>query len=330
VLSATLTRLDGPAAVETCSVNEPVPGPHEVLISVQAAGVAFPDLLQTRGEYQIRHELPFVLGGEVAGILISAPQGSGFHPGERVVAYCGHGGFAEQVAVDANMVFPLPENLDLAQGAALPMNLLTAHFALLRRGRLQPGETVLVHGSSGGVGLAAVQLAAARGAHVIAVASTEAKRAAAARAGAHVVLGVDGFLEASREATDGRGVDLVLDPVGGDRFTDSLRALASEGRVLVVGFAGGGIPTVRVNRLLLGNTAVIGAGWGALVTQQPGFAAAQWGDILPDLTAGRLTPVITGSYPLTAAGEAVAALALREVIGKLVITMPGYRPSHNR
>ncbi|MEJ2870607.1 NADPH:quinone oxidoreductase family protein [Actinomycetospora sp. OC33-EN08] len=314
-----VSKLEGPDAIEVVELDEPVAGPDQVLIDVEAAGVVFPDLLLTRGEYQMRPELPFVLGSEVAGTVRSAPDGSGFAPGDRVAALCVVGGFGETVAAPVDQTFPLPDGVSFDVGAGLPMNYLTAEFVVARRGRLADGETVLVHGAAGGVGVACIQFAKARGATVIAVVSTEGKGEVARAAGAdHAVL-VEGFKDRVLELTDKRGVDLIVDPVGGDRFTDSLRSLARGGRLVVVGFTGGDIPTVKVNRLLLRNTEVIGAGWGEWAWNNPGYMRRQWDELAADIAAGRLAPPVSGVYPLAQAAAAVGELAERRVTGKVVI-----------
>ncbi|WP_326599883.1 NADPH:quinone oxidoreductase family protein [Streptomyces sp. NBC_01803] len=314
-----VTQLDGPKAVRIVDLAEPEPGADQVLIDVHAAGVAFPDVLLTRGMYQIKPEPPFVPGSEVAGVVRSAPEGSGFAPGDRVAAFPAFGGFAERVAVDARLVFPLPERLSFEAGAALPMNYLTVHFALSRRGRLRADETVLVHGAAGGIGTAAIQYACALGARVVAVVSSEAKGQVARRAGAHDVVPVDGFRQSVAELTGGRGVDLVVDPVGGDRFTDSLRSLAPEGRLLVIGFTGGEIPTVKVNRLLLNNIEVVGVGWGGFWLPRPEYLREQWTELLPHLEAGHLDPLLGAPYELADTAEALAELDERRALGKVVI-----------
>ncbi len=246
-------------------VDLPEPSGDGVVIEVAAAGICFPDVLLTRGQYQITPDLPFVPGSEVAGLVRSAPVSSGYAAGDRVAAFPFLGGFAEVVEADAAMVFPLPDSVTYEQGAALPMNYLTCHFALRERGRLREGETVLVQGAAGGIGTAAVQLAAAWGARVIAVVSSPDKGDVARAAGAHEVVLADGFRDAVAGLTNGRGVDVVVDPVGGDRFTDSLRSLAPGGRLLVIGFTAGSIPEVKVNRLLLGNISVVGRRVGRVV-----------------------------------------------------------------
>ena len=239
------------------------------MVDVHAAGVSFPEVLQTRGQYQMKPPLPFVPGSEVAGIVRSAPEGASVKAGDRVAAFCALGGFAETAVAPEFFTFPLPDALDFAQGASLILNYHTAYFALKLRGRLKEGETVLVHGAAGGVGTAALQVAKGLGARTIALVSTEAKGRVAEQAGAdEVVLLSDTWKDEVKELSGG-GVDVVLDPVGGDRFTDSLRSLRENGRLVVVGFTGGSIPEVKVNRLLLGNTEVVGAGWGAYVMARP-------------------------------------------------------------
>ncbi len=315
-----VTRLDGPVAVESADVDEPT-GEGQVVIDVHAAGVTFPDVLLTRGEYQMKPDPPFVPGSEVAGTVRSAPEGAGLTPGDRVAALCGIGGFAEVAAAGPDAVFRLPDAVSFVEGAALPVNHLTAELALGRRGRVEAGETVLVHGASGGVGSATVQVAKALGARVIAVTSTDEKAAHARRLGADEAIGVEGFKDAVRDLTKGRGVDVVVDPVGGDRFTDSLRSLAREGRLLVLGFVGGDIPMVRVNRLLLANTSVVGVAWGELALATPGLLQEQWARLLPHLEAGRLSPAIGATHALDDAAAALTRLDERQAQGNVVLTM---------
>ena len=315
--AAVVEQLDGPAAIRV--LEQPEPSGDGVRIAVAAAGVTFPDALLTRGLYQLRPEPPFIPGSEVSGVVTDAPAGSRFTPGQRVAAFPGLGGFAETVLVPPHLVFPLPDVVDTEVAAGLPMNLLTVHFALLDRGRLQAGERVLIHGAAGGIGVAAIQLAAARNAQVIAVTSTTDKAEVARAAGAHQVVAVDGFRDAVHDLTGGEGVDVVLDPVGGDRVTDSLRCLRRRGRLLIVGFTAGAIPQVKVNRLLLNNLDVVGVGWGAHWLAEPGYPAEQWEDLLPDLRAGHLLPPIGARYPLEDAAEAVASLEERRALGKVLL-----------
>jgi NADPH2:quinone reductase len=316
VRAVQVVALDGPAAVQVREVPEPVRQPDQVLVDVRAAGVNFPDVLQSKGQYQYRPEMPFTLGSEIAGVVREAPEGSPLKPGDRVAGFPGTGAFAEVVAVSADHVLPLPDEVGFAAGACLPMNYLTAHFALLVRGHLRKGQRVLVQGAAGGVGTACVQLAAAVGAHVVAVVSTDAKAEVARAAGAHDTVLVDGF----RDAVKALGpVDIVVDPVGGDRFTDSLRCLAPEGRLLVIGFTAGDIPTVKVNRLLLNNIDVVGVGWGAFAMARPGYLGTQWAELEPHLRNGALDPLISATFPLERAGDALTRIDERQVTGKVVL-----------
>ncbi|NLV56358.1 MAG: NADPH:quinone oxidoreductase family protein [Acidimicrobiales bacterium] len=317
--AARVVSLDGPDGIEVGDVDEPTAHPGQVVIDVEAAGITFPDLLMTRGEYQMRPEPPFVPGSQVAGTVRTAPEGSDLRPGDRVAALCGLGGLAEVATAGVDATFALPDAVSFAAASILPVNTLTAEFAFERRGRLQPGETVLVHGAAGGVGTACIQVAKAMGARVIAVTSSPEKAEVARRVGADEAIDVDGFKDAARALTDGRGVDVVLDPVGGDRFTDSLRSLATEGRLLVVGFAGGEIPTVKVNRLLLANTSVVGVAWGEYAFSHPGYLQEQWSRLLPLLASGAIDPVVGATYPLDGTADALAALAERRATGTLVV-----------
>jgi NADPH2:quinone reductase len=314
---AMITALDGPDAVELREVPEPTADDRQVVIDVEFAGVAFPDVLHTRGEYQLRPEVPFTPGWEVSGVVRA--DAHGFRAGDRVAGMPVLGGFAETVAVDAHMVFPIPDAVSFDKAAAFPLNYLTVHFALTRRVHLTKGETVLVQGAAGGVGSAACQLAAAYGARVIAVVSTPEKGEFARRAGAHDVVSVDGFRDEVKQLTDGRGVDVVVDPVGGERFTDSLRSLALEGRLIVIGFAGREIPTVKANRLLLSNTSVIGAATNEFWTKNPTYPRQQWDDLFPLLESGRLDPVTGPVFALDAAGAAIRTLDERRATGKVLV-----------
>jgi NADPH2:quinone reductase len=231
-----------------------------------------------------------------------------------------HGGAAERVANPAMFTFPLPDALSYDEGAALPMNYLTAQFALADRGRLREGETVLVHGAAGGVGSATIQVARGYGARTIAVVSTEAKATLARAAGADETVLLDGFRDAVRDLTGGKGVDVVMDVVGGDAFTDSLRSLAEGGRLLVVGFASGqGIPEVKVNRLLLNNIDVRGVGWGAYAMVRPGFMQRQWEALVPMIEAGVVKPPIGATYALEDFGRALVEMDERRTLGKSVV-----------
>jgi NADPH2:quinone reductase len=315
--AAVITALTGPDAVEVQDWPEPIPAPHQVLIDVQYAGVTFPDVLQTRGLYQRRPDVPFIPGWEVSGVVRA--DAGGFRAGDRVAAMPITGGLADSVAVDGHMVFALPDGIPLDKAAALPLNYLTAHFALTRRAQLKKGETVLVHGAAGGLGSATCQLAAASGARVIAVVSTPEKGDVARAAGAHDVVPVDCFRDDVRRLTGGRGVEVIVDPVGGDRFADSLRSLAREGRLLVLGFTGGAIPTVKVNRLLLTNTSVLGVASAEFWSDEPDYPGQQWRDLIPLIESGGIDPPIGPIFALEDAAAAIRELDERRAAGRVLI-----------
>lgn len=319
--SLQVAALDGPSSVTLTEVAEPEPGPDEVLVDVRAVGISWPDLLLTRGEYQLKPEVPFQLGVDFSGVVVTAPPTSGFEEGDRVACVLPYGGGADLVAVHQESVFPLPDGLSFEKGAALPMNYLTAEFALVTRGQVQAGDTVLVHGAAGGVGTACLQVAKGLGARVVGVVSSEEKAVVARWAGADEAVLVDGFLPAVRALTDGAGVDVLVDVVGGDLMTDSLRALAPLGRLLVVGFTGGSIPSVKVNRLLLNNIDVRGVGWGAYAMTRPGFTRGQWTALLPMMQSGVIDPPVGAVYPLERASDALADMAARRTLGKSVLTL---------
>jgi NADPH:quinone reductase len=309
----------GPEHVELREVPEPVPGTGEVLVEVHAVGVAFPDLLLSRGQYQMKPEPPFTLGADFAGVVVS---GEGFEPGDRVVGALPHGGAADLVAVPREFVFPLPDRLSFEKGAALPMNYLTALFTLDDRAQLRSGEWVLVHGAAGGVGTASIQVAKAHGAQVIGVVSTPEKGEVAVGAGADHAILIENFRAAVGTLTDGEGVDVVVDPVGGDVFLDSLRCLAPGGRHMVVGFAAGqGIPEVKVNRLLLNNIDVRGVGWGAYALGRSGFMQSQWAKLVPMIESGVVDPPVAPTYELRDFAQALLDLDGRKALGKLVVTL---------
>lgn len=321
--AAQVSKLEGPQAVEIVDIAEPKPFPGSVVIDVHAAGVSFPDVLMTRGLYQIKPELPFVVGGEIAGVVREAPEDAHVQPGDRVIALTMLGNAIAEVAVaPVDMVFRLPDNISFESGAGIVFNDLTVHFCLRNRGRLAEGETVLVHGAAGGIGTSTLRAAGAFGAgRVIAVVSTEEKAAVARANGATDVVLSDGWLGAVKELTEGRGVDIVLDPVGGERFTDSIRSLAPGGRLLVVGFTAGEIPTVKVNRLLLNNVDVVGAAWGEWVLSHRGYLAEQWAEVEPLLASGKIAPPDPVLFPLLESAAAVASLDNRTATGKVVVTV---------
>jgi NADPH2:quinone reductase len=317
-----LREFTGPDGV----VLEEVPTPADddgrpVLIEVHAAGVSFADMLITRGLYQLKPPLPFIPGLEAAGVVRQAPAESGFAPGDRVAAFMFGGAFAEEAAADPAHMVPLPERLAFPEAAGFVVNYQTAWFALVRRARLEAGQQVLVQGAGGGLGVACIQVARALGARVIGVTASPAKAAMAEAAGAEVVIDAgDGWPDKVREASDG-GVDVVVDPVGSDRFDDSLRLLRPDGRLVVVGFTGGAIPQVKVNRLLLRNVGVLGAAWREFILTEPGFVAEAAAGLGALIDKGQLSPLIGATYPLEHGAQALRDLADRRAVGKLVLTV---------
>jgi NADPH2:quinone reductase len=325
VRAVQITELTGPdSALSVVDIPEPEPSHpltpgRGVIVDVHAAGVSFPEVLQTRGEYQFKPELPFVPGSEVGGIVRSAPDGAGVQEGDRVAAFCMLGAFAEVVVAPEFMCFKLPDDLDFAQGAALVLNYHTAYFSLKLRGRLAEGETVLVHGAAGGVGTASLQVARGLGARTIAVVSSDDKERVAREAGADEVVRSDGPWKDQAKELSGGGVDVVIDPVGGDRFTDSIRSLREGGRVVVVGFTEGSIPEVRVNRLLLNNVDVVGAGWGAYVMGKPDVTRRIGAEIMRLVDEGFVRPIVGAHFPFERAGEALRLIDERGATGKVVL-----------
>jgi NADPH2:quinone reductase len=321
VRAARVIQLAGPGGVEvTHEAPEPEIRTDMLLIEGHAAGVSFPDLLLSQGLYQIKLDPPFTLGSECAGTVKVTAEGSGFEVGQPVISFTSVGAFADTVSAPVQSTIPLPEGLTMAEGAGLIMNYHTAHFALERRGQLEAGEALLVHGAGGGVGTAATQVAKALGARVLAVASDEAKRKAATDAGADEVIDGSGdWRERVKELTEGRGVDAVFDPVGGDRFDESLKAMAPEGRLIVIGFASGRIPSVSVNRLLFRNTSVVGAAWGHFALERPEYFKQVAADLERMVADGFVKPLLGKRYPLAEVSAALADLETRRALGKIVL-----------
>jgi NADPH2:quinone reductase len=317
-------RLEGPAAARVAEVPEPS-GAHEraggrrTLVEVHAAGLSPIDVLQSRGRYQYGTPAPYVTGSEVAGVVVEAAKGSGFEVGDRVAAIVFWGGLAERALVAPDYTVHLPDDVPFDVGAALYLNSSTAWYAL-DRAHVRPGDTVLIHGAAGGVGTALLDLAPVFGVRTIAVVSSDEKARAAESLGATHVLRADGpWLDEVRAITDGRGVEAVLDPVGGDRFTDSLRALRVGGTLVVIGFVGGAIPELRVNRLLLRNLTVTGISMDTMDAEYPGTLRRVRDAVERLVAEGRLHPVVAERYPLSRGAEALGRLDGREVIGKVVV-----------
>lgn len=324
VFAHRIVDVTGPDAVQWTEVEEPA-ADGGVLVDVVAAGVSYADLLQTTGAYQLRPPLPFSPGMDATGVIRSVPPGAGLFVGQRVAVLASHGCWQEVVRVPVERVLPLPDDVSFEAGAAWPLNYLTGLFALVRRGQADAGQTLLVHGAAGGLGTAAIQLGRTLGLRVVAVAGDEGKRQFALRAGAHHAVLAAGWLVAVRDLLGDRAVNLVVDPVGGDRMTDSLRALAPEGRLLVLGFTAGEIPTVKVNRLLLGNTAVVGVASREFFEQQPATVTALWAQLVGLWRAGRLPDPPVHAYPFTDAPVALHALSRRQAHGKLVLSRQASR-----
>ena len=314
-----VTELSGPDSLRVVEVEEPEAA--GVVLEVRAVGLSFPDLLRSQGQYQERTPPPYTLGAEVAGVVIRAPEASGFQPGERVAGMV-VGAAAERAAADPRMLIRLSDELSFEQGAALPLNYRTAILGLELRGRMRAGETVLVHGAAGGTGTAAIQIAMAAGCRVIGVVSSTAKAEAALQAGAETVLRSDGpWKDEALELTGGRGVDIVWDPVGGERVLDTIRSLAPFGRWVVLGFTGGPIPNVPLNRVLLRNIDVVGTYIGGYIANRPD-RAEQLNQRLAELIAGgHIHPLVGSIHQLEHGADALREIEGRRAIGKVVIAV---------
>ena len=317
-----ISELTGPDALRLVDLPDPDPG-GGVLIDVVSAGVSFPDLLMSRGLYQTKPPLPFVPGVEVAGTVLSSTSGE-FRPGDPVMAVTMVGGFAEVAVAPPALTVPIPLGLSMDAAGGFILNYHTAYFALVRRARLHDGETLLVHGAAGGVGTAAVQVGRGLGARVFAIASSAPKREVAIAAGADDAAdSADDWAAWIRDRTDGRGADVIFDPVGGDRFDASLRALAPEGRLVVIGFTEGRIPSVQVNRLLFRNVEVVGAAWGAFLAVDPHFFTTAEQALEEMLQQGAVAPIIGATLPLERATDALRMLESREATGKIILDVAG-------
>ncbi|WP_122679654.1 NADPH:quinone oxidoreductase family protein [Pseudomonas viridiflava] len=324
-MKALLCKAFGPAST---LVLEDIPAPdikkNEILLDVHAAGVNFPDTLIIEGKYQFKPPFPFSPGGEAAGVISAVGEKvTHLKTGDRVMALTGWGSFAEQVAVPNYNVLPIPESMDFTIAAAFSMTYGTSMHALKQRANLQPGETLLVLGASGGVGLAAVEIGKALGARVIAAASSAEKLEVAKNAGADELINYTdtSLKDEIKRLTNGNGADVIYDPVGGDLFDQAIRAIAWNGRLLVVGFASGRIPELPVNLALLKGASVVGVFWGSFAQRQPQDNAANFKQLFAWFEEGKLKPLVSQVYPLERAGEAIDALGGRRAVGKVVVSL---------
>lgn len=324
-MKAVLCKAFGPAETLVLEdIASPEPKKNEVLLQVHAAGVNFPDTLIIEGKYQFKPPFPFSPGGEAAGVVGAVGEKvSHVKPGDRVMALTGWGSFAEEVAVPGYNVMPIPDGMDFASAAAFGMTYGTSMHALKQRANLQPGETLLVLGASGGVGLAAVEIGKAMGAKVIAAASSDAKLEVAKAAGADVLINYsEGSLKDKlKEITGGQGVDVIYDPVGGDLFEEAFRSIAWNGRMLVVGFASGTIPSLPANLTLLKGASLVGVFWGSFAQRQPQHNAANFQQLFAWFAEGKIKPLVSQTYPLEQAADAINHLGQRKAVGKVVVTV---------
>ena len=322
-MKALLCKAFGPASsLQLEDIPSPTPKANEVLLEVHAAGVNFPDTLIIQGKYQFKPPFPFAPGGEAAGVVKAVGEKiTHLRAGDRVMALTGWGSFAEQVAVPGYNVLPIPPSMDFNTAAAFSMTYGTSMHALKQRGHLQPGETLLVLGASGGVGLAAVEIGKAMGARVIAAASSAEKLAVAKTAGADELINYSetNLKDEIKRLTDGQGADVIYDPVGGDLFDQAIRAIAWNGRLLVVGFASGRIPELPVNLALLKGAAVVGVFWGSFAQRQPQDNAANFQQLFGWFAEGKLKPLVSQVYSLSEAAQAINDLGQRKAVGKVVV-----------
>jgi len=318
------TELTGPDGLHLAELPDPTAGPGEVVVGIRACGVNFADTLIVQGKYQEKPPLPFVPGAEIAGdVLAVGKDVTHLRPGQRVAALCQTGGFAQQVAVDAQRCVPLPDAMAYEPAAGFLITYGTSHVALAHRAQVQPGETLLVHGAAGGVGLAAVEIGALLGAEVIATASSAEKLALARKYGAAHTIDYtqEDFVGRVKAITGGQGADVILDPVGGDVFDRSLRCIAWEGRLLIIGFASGRIPQIPAGLLLVKNVSALGLYWGAYAQRDPQVLTDSLATLFAWRAQGKLTPHISTTYPLEETGKALRALMERRSTGKVVVVM---------
>lgn len=305
-------------------VPSPTAGPGQVVLSVKACGINFPDGLIVQGKYQTKPPLPFAPGLEVSGVIKEIGSGViGLAVGQRVIAFPGVGGLAEELAVDAGLVFSMPDSMDFVSAGGFLITYATSHHALKPRGKLKAGETLLVLGAAGGVGLTAVELGKVMGARVIACASSDEKLALCKEYGADEGINytTESIRDRVKEITGGKGVDVVYDPVGGDLAEPMVRSLAWMGRYLVIGFAAGGIPKIPLNLLLLKSSSIVGVYWGAALKADPEAGRADVAELLDWYDQGKLKPCVSATYPLDRAAEAILHVTGRQTKGKVVVVM---------
>ena len=317
---------DQPETLRVETVADPVADAGQVVIAVHAAGVNFPDALMVMGQYQVRPPLPFTPGGEAAGVIIEVGAGvHHLHAGQRVVAFTRTGAFAERLRAPASAVTPIPDALSFDVAATLPLAYGTAMHALIDRAHLARGETLLVLGASGGVGLAAIMIGKALGARVIAAASTDEKLALCRTHGADEVINytTESLRDRLKAITNGLGPDVICDPVGGDLAEPAFRSIAWGGRYLVVGFAGGAIPSLPLNLPLLKGASVVGVFWGAFEQREPAANARHLAQLMAWATDGTIAPVVSARYRLDQSAAALRAMLDRRVVGKVVVAPRG-------
>src|SRR5262245_5986598 len=324
-MKAVLCKAYGPPeSLVVEDVESPAPGPGELVVSVKAASVNFPDVLIIQNKYQFKPPLPFSPGSEAAGVVKATGDGvTQVKPGDAVMAFTTYGGFAEEVKTEARRVLPLPAGMSFEQAAAFGLTYATSDFGLRDRGALKAGETLLVLGASGGVGIAAIEIGKAIGARVIACASTDGKLAVCRRHGADETINyaTEDLRERIKELTGGRGPDVVYDPVGGPYTEPALRSIAWRGRLLVVGFAAGDIPKIPLNLTLLKGCSIVGVYWGEFTRREPDRFAESMGQLGRWFAEGRITPHISSTFPLERAADALTLMAERKVTGKVVLSV---------
>lgn len=307
-------------ALEYADWPEPVAGPRDIVIEAEAIGVNFPDGLLVQGLYQAKPPVPFIPGMEMAGRVSAVGEAvTKFKPGDRVVSFTPLGAYAEKIGVDESQVIALPDGVSGADACALICGYGTSHHALKQRAQLRPGETLVVLGAAGTTGLAAIQIGKVMGARVIAVASTPEKREVAKTAGADIALGYENLKDALKEATGGKGVDVGYDPVGGDMFDVLARSMAWNGRLLVIGFTSGKIPQFPVNLALVKGFSVVGVFWGTFTQKEPQAHEENMRELIGWQLAGKVKPVIEGTYPLAEAKDVLRRIHDRAVAGKLIL-----------